>query len=231
MQSLPVYVEVSDKYLWTLGPFCHLFNTFWSELQPVVIYGFTRPTLNLPPNFTFHQISKTPYPASKWSDALIEFLQNKTDELFVLLLCDYWLSRTVDHRGIMACADYIVGRPEVLRCDLTADRLYAGGMFDVESYGNYDIIETPHNTPYQMSLQAGIWRRSRMLELIHTGMTAWEVEVQIQPPETMRVLGTRQYPMRYANGILKGKIDQNQIAMLPDGHRQYVTNMIPEEFG
>lgn len=228
--NLPVYVEVSDKYLWTLGPFCHLFNTFWSELQPVTIYGFSKPHFQLPQNFTFHKVSQSPYPAHMWSNALIEFLSTTQDELFVFLLCDYWLSRTVDHRGIASLADYMKNKPRVLRMDMTADRLYAGGMFDVESWGSYDIIETPHNTPYQMSLQAGIWRKSLMLELIHEGMTAWEVETHIAPPANMRVLGTRQYPIRYANAVLKGKIDSKQIDMLPDGHKQHVQGMIPKEW-
>lgn len=228
--AIPVICEVSDKYLWTLDPFAHLFNTYWSSLQPVIVYGFTRPRGVLPQNFRFHQVSRESYPANKWSNALIEFLDTNDSELFVFLLCDYWLTRTVDHRGVEACAAYMRDHPDVLRMDLTTDRLYAGGMKDVESWGCYDIIETPAGTPYQMSLQAGIWRKSLMLKLLHLGMTAWEVETQIAPPAEFRVLGTRQWPVRYANAVLKGKIDNKQIASIPSEHLAYISNMIPKEW-
>ena len=35
--SLRVFVTTSDRYLWALRPFAHLFNRYWSELQPVVV--------------------------------------------------------------------------------------------------------------------------------------------------------------------------------------------------
>lgn len=224
-----VFVEVSDKYLWCLPPFCHLFNTFWSSLQEVVIFGYTRPKFTLPANFEFFSIDTYNYPADKWSDGFIKFLKNIPDEHFVLMLSDYWLVRTVDVRGVNACYEYIRYKPDVLRIDLTADRLYAGGMFDTDYWGSYDIIETPHNTPYQMSTQAAIWNKFRLLELLEPGKSAWEVEVHTQPPETMRVLGTRQMPVRYANAVLKGKVDTSQLALLPPEHRPLVYSMIPED--
>lgn len=224
-----VFVLTSDKYLWALRPFAYLFNIYWSELQPVVVGGFSRPDFKLPQNFKFHSIAPTNYPSDKWSDALIEFLRVYDDTHFVLLLEDYWLCRTVDVRGVAACHDYVINRPDVLRIDLTADRLYAGGMFDADYWGNYDIIETPTSTPYQMSTQAGIWNRARMLELLVRGKSAWEVEIQTQVPPNMRVLGTRQCPVRYANGILKGKLDLNQLGLITEEHRRRIFSVIPED--
>jgi len=111
----------------------------------------------------------------------------------------------------------------VLRLDLTEDRLYAGGMFDVEPYGHYDIIETPPGTPYQMSLQAGIWRRTMLLELLQPGMSPWAVELQNSPPENMRVLGTRQNPVRYANVFKGGNPDELlNLDQIPGEHVEYM---------
>jgi hypothetical protein len=224
-----VFVEVNDKYLWTLKPFAYLFNIYWSSLQQVVVAGYSKPNFRLPDNFVFFQIDEANYPADRWSDGMIKFLQSVDDSHFALLLCDYWLCRTVDTRGVAACYDYIVDRPEVLRIDLTADRLYAGGMFDVESYGSYDIIETPHGTPYQMSTQAGIWNRQRFLELLHPTCSAWEVEIHTNPPHSMRVLGTRQYPVRYANALNKGAISLEQLSYIPEPHFSTVIDTIPKE--
>jgi hypothetical protein len=228
--SLRVYCLTSDKYRWALTPFAYLFNTYWSSLQPVVIGGFNPPLAPLPKNFAFHSIARKNYPPEKWSDALIQFVSSMGDEYFVLLLEDYWLIRTVDVEGVRACYEYMKCRQEVLRMDLTGDRLYAGGMRDVDSWGHYDIIETPVGTPYQMSLQAGIWNKRRLLDILSPGKTAWQTEIHIAPPESMRVLGTRQWPVRYANAVLKGKLDPIEIRKIPEEHIQNILRMIPEEW-
>jgi hypothetical protein len=217
-----VVVLTCDKYLRLLRGFQYLFSRYWSSLQDVLICGFNPPDFDLPANFRFFSIDSTEYPVNKWSDALIAVCGALADEHFILLLDDYWLCRTVDVRGVAAACDYIRERPEVLRFDLTADRLYAGGMFDVESYGSYDIIETPAGTPYQFSTQAGIWNRRMLLSLLKPGMTGWEVEVQTAPGPEMRVLGSRQYLVRYANAMLKGKADESQLKLIPAEHREFL---------
>lgn len=228
-RMLRVFVEVSDNYLWALKPFIYLFQTYWSEQQPVVIGGFAPPPFELPDNFRFHQIAKHNFPANKWSDGMLKFfLDNPTDEHFVFMLADYWLSRTVDVRGVQACYDYIKDRPNVLRIDLSADRLYAGGMRDVESYGCYDVVETPNSSPYQMSIQAAIWHRKNFVKLLQQGKSAWEVEIHTKPPEQMRVLGTRQWPVRYANALLKGQLDFEQVKRIPQPHLDRIIQWIPE---
>ena len=227
---LPVVVITSDKYLWAMQPFACLFNLYWSSLQPVTVGCFQRPPFKLPPNFEVIQIDPHNYPADRWSDGLIKLLKTVHEDHFVFMLEDYFLSRTVDVAGVTACHEYIRNKPEVLRMDLTADRLYAGGMFDVEGWGHYDIIETPETTPYQMSTQAGIWNKRLFLELLVPNKSAWEVEIHTQVPATMRVLGTRQYLVRYSNALLKGALDPRQLALLPPEHQRTIFSMIPKEY-
>lgn len=227
--GIPVVVFTSDKYYWALGPFAYLFNTYWSSIQPVTVVGFNPPSFILPNNFTFRSLSSVNYPPERWSDAAIQYLRTADFSHFVWMLEDYWLIRGVDHAGIVALMEYALNHPEVLRIDLTADRLYAGGMFDVEGWGHYDIIETPPSTPYQMSTQAGIWNRQLLLSLLQSNKTAWETEIHTQVPPPMRVLGTRQYPIRYANGILKGKLDIGQIQMIPHPHRAHISQWFPKD--
>ncbi len=224
-----VCVEVNDKNLWALQPFAYLFNLYWSSLQPVTVFGYSTPTFNLPPNFSFFSIDTYNYTANHWSEGFKYFLGNVEEDYIILLLTDYWLCRTVDVRGVSACYEYVRDHPEVLRIDLTADRLYAGGMFDVESWGCYDIIETPSTTPYQFSTQAGIWNRKLLMSSLVPNRTPWEVELYSEIPEGIRVLGTRQYIVRYANAILKGKIDYPQLQLIPSEHRNLVIGMIPPE--
>lgn len=225
-----VFVITSNEYLWALRPFSYLFNIYWSELQEVVIAGFHRPRFVMPSNFRFFQIERYNYPKHQWSNALIKLLDNfQNDEHFVLMLEDYWLVRTVDLRGVAACFDYVRDHPGVLRMDLTSDRLYAGGMYDVDYWGCYDIIETPHGTPYQISLQAAIWKRSLLLKVLKENVSPWDFEVHTQPPENMRVLGTRQNLVRYSNAILKGKLDNEQLKKMPKDKMETIKQWIPKK--
>lgn len=230
MSTLKVFCITSDKYNWALVPFAYLFNKYWSTLQPVTVMGFNNP-YPLPSNFRFHSIASYDYPAEQWSDALIKFLQGVQDEHFVLMLEDYWLCRTVDVRGVTACYEYMRNKPNILRFDLTDDRQYAGDKINIGAYGSYDFIETLHGSPYQMSTQAGIWNKKLLLDLLEPNKTAWEVEIHTQPPSNMRVLGTRQSPVRYANAIHKGKIDFGELAKIPQEHYPYVVSTIPKGFG
>ena len=130
-----VILPVADKYQWALRPFYYLFNTYWSKLQPVLAVGFSTPEFPLPDNFKFYSLGPHDPGPSYWSDELIETLNNIQDEHLVIMLEDYWLCRTVDFRGVDTLHEYCKLHPEIIRMDLTTDRLYAGGMQDVDKYG------------------------------------------------------------------------------------------------
>jgi len=225
-----VFVYTCDPYIWCLKPFCYLFNTYWSELQDVIVGGFTPPQFQLPANFHFHQIDRKPYPKERWSDGLIRFLQDFQDDILVLLLEDYLLRRTVDHNGVATLAQYMQmdKNRDVVRFDLTADRLYGKGMRDVDEWGHYDIIACDKDAMYEMSLQAAIWNRRNLLTLLRPGMNPWEVETNTDmTQQPFRVLATRQWPVRYANLMLKGEVVDSELALIPDPHREIIENWIP----
>lgn len=236
---VPVYVEVSSKYLWALRPFAYLFNTFWGKTQQVTAFGYRRPDFDLPPNFNFVSIAEEDYPPEKWSDGLIEFLERENTMSFVLMLVDYWLCRYVDAKGVSALGWYCQRDPSILRLDLTADRLnadmfatFASGSItlaeDVGYCEHFDIISADRSTQYQFSLQASIWNREAMLRVLKRGMTPWELELYTTIPRDLSVVGTRQFPVRYANAILKGKLDAKQVSTIPLPFRDAVIEMIPD---
>lgn len=194
-------LPICDRNLWALQPFSYLHNIYWSNEQSVLVIGFKFPDFELPRNFSFHSLSPSDPGPKFWSDQLIEGLSNIEDSHVVLLLEDYWLCRGVDHRGVETLHEYCKLHPDIIRMDLTADRLYAGGMRDVDYYGSYDLVETFEDTPYQMSLQAAIWSRRKLLSVLRPGMSPWDVELQTQIKAPLRVLGTRQYPVRYINAF------------------------------
>lgn len=205
--QLRVFIITCDKYLWALKGFIYQFQKYWSSLQPVVVAGYSKPDFGLPDNFTFHSINPVEYPKERWSTGLIEFLKSVNDEHFVLLLEDYWLCRGVNHQSIDTLHELCRLQPKILRLDLTDDRQYSGDMRDFDHmpyYGYNDIVWTPPESPYQMSLQAAIWNRRLMLEVLKVNESAWQVEIagtatNLRGREDLWVLGTRQRPVRYAN--------------------------------
>ena len=218
-----VLLPICDKHLWVLQPFSYLFNKFWSEQQPVLVAGFKTPDFQLPKNFAFKSLGPVDPGPQVWSDQLMKALDCIPDDHIVLMLEDYWLCRGVDHKGVETLHEYCKLHPEVIRMDLTADRLYAGGMFEVDRYGSYDIVETNSETPYQMSTQAAIWHRSKLLSLLKPGMNPWEVEVQTTIKEPMRVLGSRQWPVRYSNVFNSAKGEEmQQLDLIPKEHIDYM---------
>lgn len=200
----PIVTLVSDKYLWALRPFAHQFNKYWSKDLEVKIVGFSLPPFSLPENFSFVSLGKMEdYPAEKWSDALIKFLTSEfLSPHFILMLEDYWLARPVDTRAIDLLGEYMSSHPEVLRVDITADRLYAGGMEDYGYCEYLDLIRSSPQSQYHMSLQAGIWNRDLMLRYLRRGENPWEFELngtsRLSGDPQVLVLGTRQRPVRYA---------------------------------
>jgi hypothetical protein len=228
IKSPPIYVLTSDKYLWLLRGFSHLFNIYWGTDHEVTVIGFDSPsTFVLPDNFGFLSVGEGDFPPEKWSDALLTALAYREEELFVLMLEDYWLTRRVDVSGVRYMYDYMAEHSDILRGDLTGDRLYAGGKFEIGTFGHLDLVETPHNTPYQISLQAGIWRRELMMKVLKPGTSPWEFEMHTQPqPTGQRVIGSHQMPVRYCNVMKSGRVQDKEIDKIPDPHRGTVRQWI-----
>lgn len=233
--TVPVVVTTSNKHMWALRPFAYLFNIFWSSLQKVYVVGFAPPEFELPPNFTFISYPSEFSGPEKWSTVLLAFVSELDDSHFIFMLEDYWLVRAVDHVGLGTLAEYCRHNPRVLRMDLTTDRLHARGdarlAVDREYYGHYDIIETSHDLPYQMSLQAAIFNRALMLEVLERERTPWEVEIytDLSSRPDILVLGTRQWPVRYANVLLKGEFQLQEFYKIPSPHAQHIRseNWVP----
>lgn len=197
---MKVVVYTCNEYADVLPGFAYLFQVYWSTLQPVAYAGC--PKMDLPQNFEWYSVKSRV--AERWSDGLIEFLRMLDDDIVCWLLEDYFLVRTVDHKAIESLADYMRMHPDVLKIDLTGDRLHSGAAEDVDYWGHVDLFRTPWTTPYQFSIQAAMWNRKHLLSLLRPEMSPWDFELRSDFPEHLHVLGTRQYPVRYVNFLGMG---------------------------
>jgi hypothetical protein len=204
-----IFVFTSDHYQWALKAWFWLLEKYWQPIPQVVVAGFTPPEWELPPYATYYSIGNfADYPAQKWSDAAIRFLQAMPDEVFVFMLEDYFLIRPVNTNAVSILYYYMQQFKYVARIDLTTDRLFSFGPRypqDIPDYGHVgylDLIQSDPTLQYHMSLITGIWRRDAMLEILQPGWTAQDVELAGTPRLSgMRdryiVLGTRQWPVRH----------------------------------
>lgn len=229
MELPRVFVITCNKYNWLLRPYAYLFNKYYGQ-EYEVVYGTDRkPQFGLPDNFTYFNMEKD-YPSNEWSNSLMRMLDRSPDEFIILMLEDYWLTRAVDLRAIYRLSEYMRNDRSILRFDLTDDRQYNGKAVFAGYIGEYDIVETPPESEYNMSLQAGIFSTELLRELLEPGKDAWQVEIHTQPPDTMRVLGTRQRPMRYANALLKGETSDSQLEQLRPQDKETITKWMPKEY-
>ena len=205
-----VYVVTSDKYLPALRPFAYLLNKHWKPNPTVVVGGFTVPEFSLPRNFVFHSIGRfADYPVNKWSDALARFIIEMPNEVFVLMLEDYWVTRDVDTTAVRMLYDYMMQFEYVARLDLTGDRQFAGGATDYGKCGDIDLVYSDPDSPYHMSLMTALWRRNHLLKVLLPGETPWQIELDgtgrlAALRKDVIVLGTKSWPVRHTLALRGG---------------------------
>lgn len=201
---MQILVMTSSKYHHFLPGFCYMFNEYWGERA--IIATDTPIVQDLPDNFSVYSYSNwKALAAHSWSGGLRRALKSMSSGLVAILLEDYYITEPVKKDIIKQGIELFHQWPNsLLRLDLTTDRMYNGSAKDLGKYGDMDLVETPYDSEYQMSFQAGIWNRRLILNIVPNGGTPWLTEVGIQPPKEMRVMGTKQNPVEYANIVRSG---------------------------
>lgn len=238
-----VIVLTSDKYLHAVKVFAHLFQKYWSADQPVLVAGFTPPGFSLPPNFEFHSIGAfADYPFNAWSDGVLDLLEQVRDEAFVLMLEDYWLTRPVDRTAVRMLYDYALQFQNVLRIDLTTDRLYRHGPrypLDEPDYGYCGYLDLVYSEPtsqYHVSMMPGVWRRDTLRRVLRRGWNPWQVELDgtravMQDHPSLLVLGTRQAPVKITLGYRGGNPGEVNLEGLRSEDVAAVQALLPRKEG
>ncbi len=208
---MQVAIISSDKTSWALRPLAWTFRIYWDIELNVLVGGYTPPPFPLTPHYwRFQSLGNfADYPSEKWSDGLIKLLDSIHDDLVLLHFDDFWLTRPVDRHAINIAQGYMNNNPNVCRFDLTSDRLYAANVKDIGNVGHLDLIEAPHDSPYNFSYQTAIWRREMLLDLIAPGEHAGTSEINGNARLMAKgwdVVGTRQIPMRYCVAVQHGKL-------------------------
>lgn len=212
----PIVYFVSDKYLNVLRASLHFLRKYWlgKTMPRVVIAGYTKPRWELPEFAEFWSIGDfSDYPAKRWSDGIIRFLDFgplNADDQMIIMLEDYLVLRDIDTSGISLLSQYMRTKPDLLRLDLSTDRLYCKTAREIGCIGRFDLIETKAPADYQCSLQPAIWDRAKLRQLLLAGESPWEFELNGTYRANMNswsAIGTRQAPIRVKIAVNKGILD------------------------
>lgn len=220
-------IMTSDRQLHALDGFFYQWRKY-SELNNVVVCGF-RHLAEYKSEHSFERVilgKEIAYPVHNWSDALIKVLDEVADEVFILLLDDYWLVRQTDVHALRIIYDYMHQFQNVIKFDLCSDRLnadpgrYAYNNNTYNTAGYLDLIKSNYQSQYHLSLWGGMWRRDLLKQFLVPNETAQQIELNgtarlAQVGDEMLVLGTRQSPMRHANVIQNGVWNQDLNVGLP----------------
>jgi hypothetical protein len=164
LPACSVLVVSCDKYkdLWT--PFFTLFSRYWPDCEWPVYLGT---------NFAHPDVDYVrTIPAGEdeaWSKRLRFFLQQLTTEYVLLLLEDFFLDRPVS-------SDSIREHLKLLHSlDGASLRLFPNPYPD---YVRKGIGVIHPRAAYRVSLQASIWNRSRLLDLLVDEESPWQFETR-----------------------------------------------------
>ena len=236
---MTVYVTTSDWYNPLIPGFAWLFNRFWSASQKVVILGYAAPECAMPDNFSFHSLGDgsefgnekqewspgrrgrhfgESYPTPKWSDSLRRWTDSLAEESFILLQIDYFIHQPVNHRQIEVLKKYLK-LEDVAKIDLSADRYHSPHQHFASDEG-VEILVSDQKARYRSSLQAAIWKRDYLANLLKPNRSPWEFEkaaMYEQMDDGKLILGVAQPelgPVPYLNVCGRGKTNWAQLEKL-----------------
>ena len=167
-----ILVPSCDKYADLWKPFFAFRDKFWNDPS-------SRFYLSVNTSHFTHagvEVIKTG-PSSNWSDELKIALGQVPGNYFLLVLEDYFIYQPVDNR--------IIERLFKIAEDENADFLRLGCFPSrYNSYWPYtplpryqDLAEIKPGAKYRVNLQVAIWKKQSLLDLVVSGETPWEFEI------------------------------------------------------
>ena len=200
--EIPVIVAASNDYVNCLRPFSYLFNKHWSADQRVTVLRYDVRPPKLPPNFLNIAVGKQS--DFTWSSGLKNFLRYINHPHVLLMLEDYWLTEKVDVKAIEYALSYMEKDARVVKIDLSGDRM----KFPHKAHEN-GLVRSLDDAPYQASIQAALWRKDFLLDLLRDHETPWQFEkggtariIQMRDNGwDGQILGFENPPLKYVNGV------------------------------
>ncbi len=153
---MKVLIYSDDNYLWLLPNFLHFYKKNWAD-NPYQAEFMTE-TKKVKGEVTFCTGTLS------WADRMINYLKSSEEELFLFLLIDYIINKTVDTVRVRQAED-------LCRGDIGCVRLNAHDHLShfLINVGIEGFKEYPLDKPYPISWQPSIWQKEFLLEFLKKG--------------------------------------------------------------
>ena len=195
----------SNLYHPVLEPFTYYWNTLAGDERRVTVACYDAPVPALPDNFDVLRIgAQTDY---TWSSGLLRALNELDADVILLTLEDYFLIERPNWPLIDECADLLARGDDVVKVDLSDDRLKHDYRID-RTLPHGRLIRNADAAPFQTSLQAALWRTNFLRRFLEPTENPWEFEkrgtkriIAERQAVTFRglVLGCKTPPLVYSN--------------------------------
>jgi len=149
---MKVVVTTWNEYKWLMPTFLHFYDKNWPDN----------------PYFTSFTPGTDP-----WLDGVIDHLESIEDDQVLLLMDDYIIKATVNTGIVLKAVDLCVG-------DIGCVQLCSRENELQKYYTNCGIDgfrEYPIDGLLPISLQAAVWQKEYLLNMMKRGETAWETEL------------------------------------------------------
>lgn len=165
--KLGVLVLSCDAYSDVWPPFFALFFRYWADCPyPVVLLANDQV-------FDHERVQTvTVGPDRDWSSNLLDALELIECNYLLVMMEDYLLMEAVQTDRIEELFQLFVGS------NAACLRLYPAPGPDRLLPNHTDIGEINPGSPYRVSLQAGLWRKDAIRQLLRAGETGWEFEME-----------------------------------------------------
>lgn len=198
-------VLTSNAYVNVLPGFAYLVNKFYPNQEFTVVRYDVRPP-KLPDNFK--QFAVGQQSNYSWSGGLRHYLEQIDDEFVLLMLEDYYLDKDVEINVIASLQNLMLTHNNIVKIDLTDDRM----KVEHKDWGKhlsskqFDMIESSVNSPFLASVQAAIWRRDFLIDILNNKDNAWQFEKNKRTKKYLTdhkavILGCVNPPMSYVNAV------------------------------
>ncbi len=168
-----VLINSCDKYEDAWYPFFELLKMHWKEC-PYPIYlntekkQYVHDDMNIK---VLNCLETSPNEEVSWGKRIKDCLLKIQTPYVILLLEDFFLQEKVDTSELTACLKMMDDIPELAAIYF---KQISGFRDDFE--GNSQYYRMNENKIYRLNLQAGLWRREALIDLIMGTDTPWSFE-------------------------------------------------------
>lgn len=207
-----ILVLSCDKNVGVLNIFFDLFHKNWADCPYKIYLGMEKRRLE------YENVETLLSNKKMWAERVKDYLQRIKEKYIFLLLDDFIVEKTVDTITIEKYINYLINDPMIVTISL-AD-IYDKRNYESEYEG---LVRRVKNANYLLNMQAGIWNKTILLQLMKDKESPWQTELfgsirarKLDKYKFLCLKSDEESPYRYGRGwlLVRGCWNGNEIKRL-----------------